>query len=111
MERAAVVIGVNKTGDLPVLDAAISGATEVARWVRREGFQVKPFLDTKRPVVAGDLYSAIDALVDKGTFEQLVIDFSGHGFLNNGSEHWMLSGAPDNPNEAESLAESTELAR
>jgi len=111
MQRAAIVVGVNRTGDLPVLNAAVDGAGQVGDWLRREGFQVRRFLDTKRPVVAGDLFSAIHELVDKGTLEQLVIYFSGHGFLNNGSEHWMLSGAPDNPNEAVSLAESTELAR
>ena len=111
MQKAAIVIGVNKTGDLPVLNAAVAGATEVAEWLRREGFQVKRFLDTRRPVISSDLYGTIDKLVDQGTLEQLVIYFSGHGFLNNGSEHWMLSHAPDNPNEAVSLAESTELAR
>ncbi len=111
MQKAAIVIGVNKTGDLPVLNAAVLGATQVADWLRREDFQVKKSFDTKRPVVASDLYTAIDKLIDQGTLEQLVIYFSGHGFLNNGSEHWMLSGAPDNPNEAVSLQESTELSR
>ncbi|WP_373506916.1 caspase family protein [Thiocapsa sp.] len=79
MQKAAIVIGVNRTGDLPVLNAAVSGAVKIAAWLRKEGFQVKPFLDTTRSVVAGDLYTAIAKLVDRGTLEQLVIYFSGHG--------------------------------
>jgi len=111
MQKAAIVIGVNKTGDLPVLNAAVSGATKVGDWLRREGFRVEKFLDTRRPVVASEIFKAVNTLVDQGTLEQLVIYFSGHGFLNNATEHWMLSGAPNNPNEAISLAESVLLAR
>ncbi|WP_295432891.1 caspase family protein [uncultured Thiodictyon sp.] len=111
MNKAAIVIGVNKTGNLPVLAAAVSGAVKVADWLRREGFHVEKFLDTRGPVAAADLYKAVAGLVDQGTLEQLVVYFSGHGFLNNGSEHWMLSGAPDDPNQAVSLAESALLAR
>jgi hypothetical protein len=110
VHKAAVVIGVNTAGNLPVLNAT-SGAIRVGEWLRREGFSVKTFIDTKRPVIASDLFNAVAKLVDQGTLEQLVIYFSGHGFLNSGSEHWMLSGAPYNPNEAVSLDESTVLAR
>ncbi len=111
MQKAAIVIGVNKTGDLPVLSAAASGASKVAGWLAREGFHVEKFLDTRRPVAAGDIFAAVAKLVDQGTLEQLVIYFSGHGFLSSASEHWMLSGAPGNPNEAISLAESALLSR
>ena len=111
MQKAAIVIGVNATGDLPVLSAAVSGASQVVDWLRREGFHVEKFLDTRRPVVASDIFTAVAKLVDQGTLEQLVIYFSGHGFLFNSSEHWMLSGAPDNPNEAISLTESVLLSR
>lgn len=45
MQKAAIVIGVNKTGDLPVLNAAVAGAAQVADWLRGEGFQVKRYLD------------------------------------------------------------------
>lgn len=111
MEKAAIVIGVDKPGDLPPLTAAASGALQVGNWLSKEGFTVKRFVDTKRPVVVGDLYNAIDRLLTLGTLDQLVIHFSGHGFLNSGSEHWMLSGAPRNGNEAVSLNESADLAR
>jgi hypothetical protein len=40
-----------------------------------------------------------------------VIYFSGHGYLNDGSEHWLLSEAPTNPNEAVNVEENIQLAR
>jgi hypothetical protein len=109
--RAAVVIGVNKAGNLPVLNAAASGAKQVGDWLDKEGFSVKRFTDDQGPVKASDLFDAISALVDKGTLDQLVVYFSGHGFLNAYTEYWMLSNAPQNPNEAVSVTESVTLAK
>lgn len=110
--RAAVVIGVDKCGNLPVLRAAGSGARSVAEWLAGEEFEVKLFVDDQRPVTAKAIFDAIDGLLSKGTLQQLVIYFSGHGFITAPrSEVWMLSGAPHNPNEAVSLLESLELAR
>ena len=79
--RAAVVIGVNKAGGLPTLSAAASGARTVANWLRSEGFEVKLFVDDKGPVKANHLFEAIAELVDRGTLDQLIVYFSGHGFL------------------------------
>lgn len=110
--RAAIVIGVNKSGHLPVLTAAVSGARSVKGWLEGEGFEVKEFCDDHQSVVkAGPIYDAIEELVERGTLEQLVVYFSGHGFNVGYSEHWFLSGAPRNPNESISLTESVELAR
>jgi caspase domain-containing protein len=109
--RAAVVIGVNKAGTLPVLSGAASGARTVAHWLGSEGFEVKLFVDDARPVKANDLFDAISDLVGRGTLDQLVVYFSGHGYLNAFSEYWMLSNAPQNPNEAISLVESVILAK
>jgi hypothetical protein len=111
LRRSAVVIGVNKTGQLPVLNAAGSGATQVADWLGREGFEVKRFTDDRGPVKVGDLFEAVSELVNRGTLDQLVVYFSGHGFLNAFTEYWLLSGAPQNPNEAVNLVESVTLAR
>ena len=109
--RAAVVIGVNKAGTLPVLSAAASGARTIADWLNNEGFEVRLFADDTGPVRASDLFDAISGLVDRGTLDQLVVYFSGHGYLNAFSEYWMLSNAPQNPNEAVSLVESVVLAK
>ena len=79
--------------------------------LRSEGFEVKLLVDSSGPVRASDVFDAISELVGRGTLDQLVIYFSGHGFLNAFSEVWMLSNAPQNPNEAISLAECIILAR
>ena len=68
-------------------------------------------IDEGRPVRSSELYDAISAVVARGNLAQLVIYFAGHGFVNSYAEYWMLSLAPDNPNEAVSLRESIELAR
>lgn len=109
--RAAVVIGVDKAGHLPRLNGASSGARMVAGWLQSEGFEVKLLVDTVNPVKAEDIFEAIAALVDRGTLDQLVVYFSGHGFISGYSEYWMLSKAPGNPNEAVSFRESVELAK
>jgi hypothetical protein len=46
----------------------------------------------------------------RGTLTHLVIYFAGHGFLKGRSELWMLSGAPDDVDEAISFAESLPFA-
>src|SRR5215469_13700896 len=80
--RAAVVIGINKTGNLPVLSAAASGAREVARWLQGEGFEVNQFIDDDgKPIELAPIFKAVKDLVDRGTLEQLVVYFSGHGFM------------------------------
>lgn len=107
--RAAVVIGVDKSGSLPVLSAAASGASAFADWLEGEGFTVKRFV--KPPVTVKPISEAIADLVGRGNLDQLVVYFSGHGFLIHGSEMWMLSGAPEDANEAVSLKESIDLAR
>jgi hypothetical protein len=38
MTKAAIVVGVNKTGDLPVLKDAAAGAGRVAEWLASEGY-------------------------------------------------------------------------
>lgn len=110
-KRAAVVIGVNKAGNLPVLNAASSGARMVATWLAAEGFEVRQFVDDGKPVRVSEIFDAIDAFVRRGTLDQLVVYFAGHGFVIGYSEMWMLSMAPNNPNEAISLGESILLAR
>jgi hypothetical protein len=102
---------VDKAGNLPVLHGAASGARTVGDWLRAEGFEVTPLIDDGHPVRAGDIFNAVKTLVSQGTLEQLIVYFSGHGFINGFAEIWMLSEAPDNPNEAVSLTESVDLAR
>jgi Caspase domain len=108
--RAAVVIGVNKTGNLPILRAAVSGAKAVADWLNAEGFEVNPIVDDNAPVTADAVKHAVTALVNRGTLQQLVVYFSGHGMAFGNSEFWLLTGAPDDVNEAISVAECIDAA-
>jgi len=105
-----VVIGVNKTGNLPVLQAAVSGAKSVAAWLTDEGFDVTLIVDDTQPVNASAIKQAVTALVDRGTLTQLIVYFSGHGMSFGYNEYWLLTGAPDDGNEAVSVMECWELA-
>jgi len=109
LARAAVVIGVNKCGTLPVLRAADTGANAVGDWLQSEQFEVFRFVTP--PVQLEPIKQAVFSLIHRGTLDQLVIYFSGHGFLKENSEMWMLSDAPRDPNAAVSLLESIDLAR
>lgn len=111
LNRAAVVIGVDKPGGLPKLKAAGSGAKSVSAWLASQGFETKLMVDTSQAVKASDVFDTIAELVRRGTLDQLVVYFAGHGFIKDYSEFWLLSGAPDNPNEAISVNESIFLAR
>ncbi len=115
--RAAVVIGVDKCRNLVKLNAAASGAHKFANWLESEGFEVKRFIDgvdeqgDPIKVMVNSIYESIEDLIARGIFEQLVVYFSGHGFLNNYTEYWMLSDAPVNPNQAINLRQSEFNAR
>ncbi|MBP33144.1 caspase family protein [Methylobacterium sp.] len=110
--NVAIVIGVDKPGNLPILNAAASGAHEMATWLAAQGYEVvKPFTDEAGPVRASDVFDAVSAVIDKGIYSRLVIYFAGHGCIDRDSEFWLLSGAPRNSNEAINLIGSAHLAR
>lgn len=111
--RAAVVIGVDAVGGgLPRLQAAASGAEEVAEWLRRSDYQVTLFTDKEAPVERSQVFAAVAGLVDAGTVERLVIYFAGHGFLKGPvEEFWLLSGAPADASEAVNVVSSGNMAR
>ena len=66
LARAAVVIGVDRAGDLTPLRAAVSGAREFADWLEAEEFEVKRFFDDGGPVAVGDIKTAVKELVGRG---------------------------------------------
>lgn len=111
--RAAVVIGVNHTGDLPSLNAAVSDANRVGDWLEGEGFRVIRFVDDDEARVEVDpIKEAVFALVDeRPSLSQLVVYFSGHGFVRGYGEYWLLTCAPRDVNAAVSLYECLQLAR
>lgn len=111
--RAAVLIGVDRTGDLPVLKAAAAGAREMAAWLSAEGFEVTVITDENGGrVTVQSLKEAVAGYVRRGTVQQLVIFFAGHGYLNGtSSEIWLLSDAPQDPDAAIDMTVDVEFAR
>ena len=109
--RAAVVIGVDKVGGLPILSGAKSGAKQVEQWLAGEGYDVAPIYDEgNKAVTLAAIEDAVSLYVGRGTLTHLVIYFAGHGVLKGYSELWLLSGAPDRVNEAISFPDSFNAA-
>jgi hypothetical protein len=115
MQRAAVLIGVEKTGNLPTLQAVRKGVEEMRQWALSQpgmGGRVVTITDEQgEPVTASEIRTAIKTFVDLGTIEQLVVYFAGHGVNNKYHEFWLLSDAPDDPNAAVNVDGSVSLAR
>jgi caspase domain-containing protein len=82
----------------------------MAAWLTSEKFKVNLLTDEASPVKAAHVKDAIRDCLSPDA-RQLVVYFAGHGFVNQLSEFWMLSGAPDDPNEAVNLVGSVLLAR
>ncbi|WP_339134112.1 MAG: caspase family protein [Candidatus Electrothrix sp. GW3-4] len=113
MKRALVAIGVDKTGgNLPILNAAADGASKITAWATNQGFDTSLITDKEKAVTLTDIYSSIYHFVNKGIYDQLIVYFSGHGFLRGSNyEIWLLSGAPENSNEAINVSGSIDLSR
>lgn len=112
-KRAAICIGVNRARGMTPLQAAADGAVQVEKWAQSQGCDTRLLTDEPdRKVRVADVFEAVDEFVQAGTYHQLIIYFSGHGILTApGTEYWLLSGAPQNPNEAVNLFRSVEDAR
>ncbi len=110
---AAVVIGVDRVGGgLPQLQAAASGAKEVAEWLEENDYEVQLFTDREHPVERRRVFQAVEAFVDRGTVTRLIVYFAGHGFLKGPQDElWLLSGAPTDASEAINLSSSSATAR
>src|SRR5688572_19481447 len=109
LQRAAVLIGVKKTGGLPVLQAVQQGIDLMKGWLEKQPgmrdpdgkLRIKVLSDDKgKPVTADQVQKSIQRFVKDGTIEQLLVYFAGHGANKSYNEYWLLSGAPDNANEA-----------
>lgn len=94
-----------------MLQAAASGARQVECLLRKDGYDIEALVDDAAPVTLSGIFGAIDSVVQKGIYDQLVVYFAGHGFAAEYVEYWLLSNATRNPNEAVSLRESVALAR
>lgn len=111
-KKAAVVIGVDKTGGLLKLKSAADGAEAVADWLIREGYDVECLTDKSKPVLARDVEDAVAKFVTlPPQYSLLVVYFSGHGYWHARADRWLLSGAPTKASEAINLGGAMDLAR
>ncbi|MBB4219235.1 hypothetical protein FHT79_006466 [Rhizobium sp. BK212] len=112
IKKAAVVIGVDRTGDLPALEGCATGAAAVAKWLSNEGFDTIELTDANNGAVTAALVKdAVKKFVAARIYSQLLIFFSGHGYWKNESELWLLSNAPHDADEAVSWMETAEFAK
>ncbi len=115
MNRAAVLIGVNRVKGLPALNDAVRGTQRMHDWVLAQGFapgRVALITDEAGPVTAAAIQDAVERLLDPmAGVEQLLIYFAGHGLNINYGEFWLLSRGLERPTEAVDVARSAVLAR
>lgn len=113
MAKALVAIGVGKTeGGFPPLMGASQDAREFHDWGLRQGFDAHLLVDDAAPVTMAEVFRAINGYVKTGTYSQIVVYFSGHGVLKApGCELWLMSDAPENPNEVINVCGSIQAAR
>jgi hypothetical protein len=113
--RAAVLVGVARTGGLPELQGVPRAVAAMEAWALGQGMSrddVLTVVDSDGgSVTSAAVFSAVQDLVSRGTLDQLVLYFAGHGINNAQNELWLLSGAPENPNEAVNVSASAVLAR
>src|SRR5882672_8610934 len=79
--RAAILIGVCKTGNLPKLNTAVDCAKRMGAWARSQGFPkslVKVITDEKSPVTARQIKAAVNTVLKDVGVEQVIVYFSGH---------------------------------
>jgi hypothetical protein len=126
LERAAILIGVKKTGGLDTLRAVGSGIEAIWKWAdsqRAEGMHSIAVLsdandangkESNQPVLkkvtAQHVKDAVNEALDAG-IEKLLLYFAGHGANVRYSEYWLLSGAPEDANEAVNVQGSAFAAR
>lgn len=112
MRRAAVLIGVRESGDLPPLSAVHPGICDVENWANAQRFEtVRTLTDERGRLGVRAIQDTIAELLEPGVLDQLVVYFAGHGVNIGQNEYWLLSDAPAYTNEAVNVAGSAVLAR
>lgn len=117
--KAAVIIGVGHTGNLPPLKSAATSADQLKTWLEEEGYELICLTDVPdsdsgkpKPVTAQRVKDAIKKFVTQPPrFHLLLVYFSGHGYWQARADLWLLSGAPMDTDEAINLDGAIDLAR
>lgn len=112
VNRAGIFIGVNKAGNLPKLRDAAAGAKRMCDWAKAQGIQTRISLTDAdgEPVEVRAISRAIRTIIKDGPPDQLIVYFAGHGVNIGYGERWLLSDAPEDPNEAINVNGSAESA-
>jgi hypothetical protein len=111
MKRAAVLIGVDQTGDLPKLTDAARGAALMESWAKAQKLdEIHLLTDETGELKVERVKDVIRGLVNAKNISQLIVYFAGHGVNKERNEYWLLSRAPDDSQEAINLAGSVALA-
>lgn len=108
--RAAILIGIDRTGKLPRLEGAAKSAVRMYDWARSQRMDAQLLIDADGPVRAAQVQDAIRKTVEAGLYEQLVVYFAGHGMNLLYGEYWLLSQAPEDPQAAVNVLGSARLA-
>lgn len=110
--KCAVIIGVNQTGQLPKLQGAVKGAEDFYAWADAKQFDTALITDKTETVTVRKIKDAIKEFTKEKTYDLMIIYFAGHGFLKSAyDEYWLLSDAPEDPNEAVNVLSSKSFAR
>lgn len=110
MKRAAILIGVDKTGKLPKLKDAARGARRMEAWCTQQGIATIVITDESGRVSLDQIKQAIFPLVEAGNIGQLLVYFAGHGVSLQRQEYWLLTDAPTDTQAAVNVANSAALA-
>ncbi|KIA96191.1 hypothetical protein OC25_03665 [Pedobacter kyungheensis] len=112
MKKCAILIGINEIQKLPTLSASRDNATKMNEWALGQGFETSLFIDDTGPVSFKEIQNAVDEYVKDFSYEQMLIYFSGHGYLAGpGQEVWMLSDAMSDQSQSIGLQSSIMFAR
>ena len=108
LRRAAICIGVNRTGGMKTLTSAADTAREFKEWAEGQGCDTKLLVDSdKEPVLLAEIFAAVSSFIEPPRYDVLMVYFAGHGILRTSSaEFWLLSNSPGNDNEAVNLVGS-----
>jgi hypothetical protein len=106
--RAAVIIGIGTSADLPRLSSAGPTARGIGKWLSdtSPGYDVTVITDEEgHEVTRAEIFKAISSYVTVPIkYELLLVHYIGHGLYQHRDDIWMLSDLPVDPAACISLA-------
>lgn len=109
IKKCAVIIGVNNVRNTEPLQAAAEGARKFDAWAQDQDYKTTLLTDEQEgsKVTFDQVFEAIDDFINEQYYDLMIVYFSGHGIWKDTlAEHWLLSEAARNPNEAVNIISS-----